>query len=188
MTPSTVAPVAASLRSLLRGVIDYAGMYPPAKLPLADAWRNYLEYRRSADAWMLSHFVIEVDALDQLLPLAEELPVTDNPPTLAVVGRPAGTFAEWREQWESDLRAIGRIAELTNQRLRLAAVEIKVPDDTFVNATARESGSLSLRRLRRRRSSARPTGARSRVTNGNRLRFTRSSKPERPRVRSWIPE
>ena len=32
----------ASLRALLEGVIDYAGLFPPAKLPLPEALANYL--------------------------------------------------------------------------------------------------------------------------------------------------
>src|SRR5262245_43732505 len=49
--------MSASLRALLTGAIDYAGMFPPAKLPLEEAFRNYLQYRESPDAWMLGRFI-----------------------------------------------------------------------------------------------------------------------------------
>ncbi len=48
----------ASLHALLSHVIDYAGLFPPAKLPLDQAIRNYARYRQEADAWMLGRFVI----------------------------------------------------------------------------------------------------------------------------------
>ena len=43
----------ASLRALLTGVVDYAGLFPPARLPLDEAIRNYARYRQGSDAWML---------------------------------------------------------------------------------------------------------------------------------------
>jgi hypothetical protein len=48
----------ASLRALLTGLIDYAGLFPPAALPLEDAVRNYDTYRRGPHAWMLGRFVV----------------------------------------------------------------------------------------------------------------------------------
>ena len=49
--------IAQSLRALLTGVIDYAGLFPPAKLPMDQALSNYLRYRDGPDAWMLGNFV-----------------------------------------------------------------------------------------------------------------------------------
>ena len=48
----------ASLRALLFGVVDYAGLFPPAGLPLDQAIRNYARHRLGPDAWMLGRFVI----------------------------------------------------------------------------------------------------------------------------------
>ena len=58
---ATKAP--ASLRALLTGVIDYAGLFPPAALPMADAVRNYDAYRNGEHAWMLGRFVVPVPSL-----------------------------------------------------------------------------------------------------------------------------
>ena len=41
-----------SLRALLAGIIDYAGMFPPAKLPLDVAVKNYDAYKKGEHAWM----------------------------------------------------------------------------------------------------------------------------------------
>ena len=51
----TVAP---ALKALLADLIDYAGLYPPAKLPLDDAIENYKQYKSSEKAWMLRWFVV----------------------------------------------------------------------------------------------------------------------------------
>ena len=42
-----------SLRALLAHAIDYAGLFPPANLALEPALKNYAEYIRTPDAWML---------------------------------------------------------------------------------------------------------------------------------------
>ncbi len=43
---------------MLAGVVDYAGLFPPAGLPLDLAILNYARYRQGPDAWMLGRFVI----------------------------------------------------------------------------------------------------------------------------------
>lgn len=55
---------AASLRALLAGAIDYAGLFPPANLALAPAMENYAGYIRTPDAWMLSAFILPVGEFD----------------------------------------------------------------------------------------------------------------------------
>lgn len=47
-----------ALRELLRGLIDHAGLFPPASLDLPEAVDNYRAYRSGPHAWMLGHFVI----------------------------------------------------------------------------------------------------------------------------------
>ena len=51
---------AASLRALLTRTIDYAGLFPPASLDLEAALRNYAEYVRTPERWMLGAFVLPV--------------------------------------------------------------------------------------------------------------------------------
>lgn len=55
-----------SLYTFLSGLIDYAGLYPPAQLPLYDAITNYVQYRRADDAWMLAHLLIGANRLAEL--------------------------------------------------------------------------------------------------------------------------
>jgi hypothetical protein len=55
-----------ALRYLLDQAIDYAGMYPPASLPLADALKTYRRHQSSGEAWMVKGMVLPVDALPQI--------------------------------------------------------------------------------------------------------------------------
>ncbi len=54
-----------ALRTLVAGVVDFAGLFPPASLPMDDAVANYATYRASDDAWMLGRFVVPVARLDE---------------------------------------------------------------------------------------------------------------------------
>lgn len=46
-------------------VVDYAGLFPPARLPMPDAVRAYADVHAAGDAWMLGRFVIPVSRLDE---------------------------------------------------------------------------------------------------------------------------
>src|SRR5262249_7665669 len=54
------------LRTLLDGIVDYAGLFPPASLDLPTAVRNYASYLEDHDAWMLGRFVIPAARLAEL--------------------------------------------------------------------------------------------------------------------------
>ena len=84
-----------SLRSLLSHIIDYAGLFPPAKLEMGPAVRSFAEYRDSADSWMLGRFVVPAGRLEELEQAAEgHLPNAGEAPwELSVLGgtTPEGT-------------------------------------------------------------------------------------------------
>lgn len=53
--PAKIAP---ALRALLERLIDYAGIYPPAALPLDTAVKNYHSYQSGEFSWMLRWLVV----------------------------------------------------------------------------------------------------------------------------------
>ncbi len=60
-----------AVEALLRGFIDYAGMYPPAKLSVAQAASRFAAYSTGTNAWMLNRFVVGKAELDQVPGLFE---------------------------------------------------------------------------------------------------------------------
>ena len=54
-----------SLRDLLSGLIDYAGLFPPAALDMPTATRKYAEYREGECRWALGRFIVPVARLDE---------------------------------------------------------------------------------------------------------------------------
>ncbi len=60
--------IAGSLRALLTHLIDYAGLYPPAGLPLPAVVENYKRYLASPDSWILNRLVLPHSKLAELHP------------------------------------------------------------------------------------------------------------------------
>lgn len=54
-----------SLSALMRDLIDYAGLFPPASLNMASAVAKYDEYLRSEWKWVLGRFIVPVARLDE---------------------------------------------------------------------------------------------------------------------------
>src|ERR1035441_1202106 len=67
--------IPASLQALLANLIDYAGLYPPAALPLHDVAEKYAAYRASPYGWMLNRLVLPAAKL-------AEMPLRDGWETL----------------------------------------------------------------------------------------------------------
>ena len=55
-----------SLRTLLAGIVDYAGLFPPAGLDMKTAARNYQSYRTGDHVWALGRFIVPVSRLGEL--------------------------------------------------------------------------------------------------------------------------
>jgi hypothetical protein len=54
-----------SLRALLANLIDYAGLYPPAALPVDRVAENYKRYLDLPESWMLNRLVLPLSKLKE---------------------------------------------------------------------------------------------------------------------------
>jgi hypothetical protein len=57
-----------SVKTLLGSIVDYAGVFPPAKLILQRAMANYVDYQSTPYRWMLNRFVLPVSQLEEFDP------------------------------------------------------------------------------------------------------------------------
>jgi len=64
--------VLGSVRALLGGAIDYAGLFPPSQLSMPEAVINYATYRNSNYNWMLGRFVLGIDRLQEFYETARD--------------------------------------------------------------------------------------------------------------------
>lgn len=128
--------MAEPLFQLLRELVDYAGLFPPAKLPLDRVVRNFAEYSRSDERWMLGRLIVR---LDDLLPLSQIGPKYQLPQETA-----------WRLSCllpnveANPLRSAAQVMQQFNQRHTLSnsfravidTVEVKVTSLTEAESVA----------------------------------------------------
>ena len=61
------------LRALLEHAVDYAGLFPPARLEMRRAVENYAAYLSGPDRWALGRFVVPAARLDEFARAAGDL-------------------------------------------------------------------------------------------------------------------
>lgn len=54
-----------TVRTLLAGAVDYAGLFPPSAVSMGEAVINYATYRNSNYSWMLGRLVVTAARLDE---------------------------------------------------------------------------------------------------------------------------
>jgi hypothetical protein len=121
--------VLTSLRALLTELIDYAGLFPPARLPLDQAIRNYARYRQGNDAWMLGRFVIPAARLEDLGPYDKELFRVNPPFAFSVLGRGGNNLSEFLTNLRDDLRDISAFRKRHGSRVTVDVLEMRLPPD-----------------------------------------------------------
>jgi hypothetical protein len=65
----------ASIKTLFSSIVDYAGLFPPAKLTMEEAIANYARYQNTCHHWMLGNFVLPVSRINEFEQLFLKLPI-----------------------------------------------------------------------------------------------------------------
>jgi hypothetical protein len=121
----------------MSGLIDYAGLFPPAKLSMEKSVANYAKYAASAEAWMLGRFILPVSKIEEfrkaaagLMPRKFDADMEDGGawPISAIVD------GDLDENLDSIFAFNGEHAEPQNGLAVIDAVEIKVPPTSEADA------------------------------------------------------
>jgi len=115
-------------RAFLSGLIDYAGLFPPAALDLRPAMFTYARDREGPDAWMLNRFILPVSRLVELQPFLSSLDAK-APLVLSVLGyAPASSSPEpWANRALRTLVDAHRFETQSGGRVRCDRFEMRVP-------------------------------------------------------------
>ncbi|MGB9491209.1 MAG: hypothetical protein WCA92_12160, partial [Terriglobales bacterium] len=108
------AYTAESTAALLRNLIDYAGLFPPAALEMPSAVANYDAYLRSEFSWMLGRFIVPAGRLAEFEGSLAQLP------DLRDAARE--TQARWGLSVLLGADVAGDLARLRDYQSRFAAV------------------------------------------------------------------
>ena len=92
-----------TIQSLLKGAVDYAGLFPPASLSLEKAVENYSVYRSGPYAWMLGRLILPASSLREFGALISNSKNIDSPWQIsALVGRDIESDIEFVAKFNRD--------------------------------------------------------------------------------------
>jgi hypothetical protein len=136
------------LHALLEGAIDYAGTFPPARLSLDQAVRNYARYRNEPEQWMLGRFIYPAARLGELDAYAD-LFREGRPFSFSVVGRGGAGEDEWLSGIRADLEAVEAFRRRHQPRVVADVYETKLPERLGPSSSWRDLILAGLRILGR---------------------------------------
>lgn len=130
-----------TLRTLLDGLIDYAGLFPPAKLPMQQAVENYARYAMGENRAALGRFICPVSRLDELAKCGAML----MPGTYATSGY--REMADMLPDWRISALIDGPLDECMvridafnehhavddHGRAKIETIELKAPDASAID-------------------------------------------------------
>ncbi len=122
---------------LLQGLFDYAGLFPPAALPMDAAVAEYRAHRAGPEAWLVGPFVVPATRLQEMEDaFAAQAPGIPPEPAAAVgitlLPRSADTLQE-------DLQAFATMADGSHIPFSLAAVEFRLPPHALQDPAAADA-------------------------------------------------
>jgi len=134
MNPTAEGLMISSFKAFMNGIIDYAGLFPPADLSLDTSIQKYSRYRKDNDAWMLSRYIIPASRLAELNPYRETLFAEGNPFAFSVLGKGTETVSEYREHLQTLSDQIEQFHNEHGDRVTTDILEIKLPREAvFAN-------------------------------------------------------
>lgn len=128
MPPPAALSPSASLHTLLDGLVDYAGLFPPARLPLDTAIGNFMAYRAEPLAWMLGRFICPASRLDDLAQQADAYR-TGTPLCVSALGTRAETAPTFLDALRGDLQAMRTFTHSQEGRAIADQLETRWPSD-----------------------------------------------------------
>lgn len=117
-----------ALRVLLGRAIDYAGLFPPAQLAMAQAIDGYADELRSPERWMLARFVCPAAGLVELEPHLAGLDVP-APLMLAVLGAGGGDTGAFLAGVAAEAATVQQLVAARRGRVAADQFEVKLPPD-----------------------------------------------------------
>ena len=115
-------------RAFLSGLVDYAGLFPPAGLGMREAVAEYARHRREPEAWILGRFVVpaaRLVELEEALGLAAVSGAGGGDGALGLETNPWSLSALVGPAFAADADAVIEFNERNSTAARVDSIELK---------------------------------------------------------------
>ena len=130
-----------SLEALLKRLIDYAGLFPPASLPLDQAFKNFIEYTSGDYNWMLSSFITPAKKLDELTQLIQGAN-TAGPLRFSILGTGGDTVDDFNDSFKNDIEAWKKFLTDNEGKVKTKFYEVKLPQELIASQDSGDIGDF----------------------------------------------
>jgi hypothetical protein len=110
-----------ALQSLLTGLIDYAGLFPPAGLKMDAAVRNYSSYVDGEEAWVLGRFVVPAARLEEYAEAVRSAGIDASTWSLSVLATGADADVIARFNTAADESGAGGLGSIDSLEIKAAS-------------------------------------------------------------------
>ena len=117
----------ASQRAFFSDLLDYAGLFPPAQLPLDTSLGNYLRYRGEPESWLLARFICPAGRLRELQPYVDEQVSGRSPLRLSALFRGGDAPGAFLDNLQKDVEATARFRDVLGPAVALECLEAPLP-------------------------------------------------------------
>lgn len=126
-----------SFQAFMAHLIDYAGLFPPARLPLDQTVQNYLRYLQEPDAWMLARLIIPAAQLEALGGLLGEAKIK-----LSILGTGGATREAFLDSLHADAAKIEAFRQTHGRQTDTGFFEVRLPQDDDLAGLIREASAI----------------------------------------------
>jgi hypothetical protein len=125
MITTTTTPTMATPRTaLFEGLIDDAGLFPPAQLAMDAALKENAKNRAGTFKWLMGRFVVPASRLDEL---ASAKGSATTPLRLTVILDGPGLAPRWIDGVRSDVERAYNVGKANAEALLIESFEVRLP-------------------------------------------------------------
>ncbi len=123
-----------SLNIFMQGLLDYAGLFPPATLSLENSLKNFAEYNHHNQKDWLGKFILPINKIDDTILLLNNQNIFStlkNKAQLSIILSNSKTLSEYKNCAQNDLLSIKKLINQFGNTIDLQSFEILPPNDIF---------------------------------------------------------
>jgi hypothetical protein len=115
-------------RVFFGGILDYAGLFPPARLPMDEAFSRFSAHRRTRSGWLIARFVCPAQRLDELTSLMRTGDSVDDCVQIAALGSGGYDPPNFAAALDRDFKAMNSFLTLVGGLAECDVFEVRFPD------------------------------------------------------------